>query len=58
MGLTFFNAERLRQEAIQKSLEQPEQQQEISTSPVFDGVEVEPETVVEVAKPKKKKKVK
>lgn len=56
MGLSFFNAERARKAELEKTLEPIEEQ--ISTSPVADGVEVEVEKVEvkEEVQPKPKKK--
>jgi len=55
MGLSFFNAERQRKQALDNSLSFKTSQEE-PTSPSLRGVEVEPkEDEKEFVKPKKKK---
>ena len=54
MGLSFFNAERQRKQAIDNSLSFNTSKEE-PTSPSLRGVEVEPEEK-EYIKPKRKKK--
>lgn len=59
MGLSFFNAERQRKQALENSLSFTTSDEE-PTSPSFGGVEVEPKKIEvveekEYVKPKKKR---